>query len=621
MKRIRSALGLPAAVLGVLAIAAAPAAPPAGPPAAPPAAPGDRAAGPGVGVIQGEVVGRANVRRVVESSLLAPLRPVRPGQSLTLTVRMEIARGWHVNSARPTLDYLIPTRLVFLDPAPVWVDDIAYPPGAMVTLKFAGEALSVYEGSTVLRATVRPRPDGPSGVRDLKARLTYQACDDTTCLPPETVEFAVPLRVEGEPVAGAAAPLRPAAGPDEGNAGGADIARVRQEQGLLVLLGVVFLGGLALNLTPCVYPVMPVTISFFAGQAAAGWGRRVALPALYVLGMAVTYSALGVVAGLSGGLLGSALQNPGVVGGLVALFVVMALWMFGLFDLRLPAWASRVGGGRRGAAGALVMGLTMGLVAAPCIGPFVVGLLAFVGATGDPILGFWLFFVMALGLGLPTLLLGIFSGALASLPRSGVWLIFAKKVMGVALLGVALYFAQPFLADRTLGWAGLALALGAGLYLGLFDRTLAGARRFLAVRLVTGVAVVAAGAWLTLPLVQAKPALAWEPYDHGALARASVEGRPTIIDFSADWCLPCRELERFTFTDPSVIDEAARFRLLKADLTQFESAPVSQIRDRFDVIGVPTIVFLDSGGQERRELRLFGFEPAAAFLERMRQVR
>jgi thiol:disulfide interchange protein DsbD len=267
------------------------------------------------------------------------------------------------------------------------------------------------------------------------------------------------------------------------------------------------------------------------------------------------------------------------------------------------------------------MGLTMGLVAAPCIGPFVVGLLAFVGATGDPILGFWLFFVMALGLGLPTLLLGIFSGALASLPRSGVWLIYAKKVMGVALLGVALFFAQPFLADRVLGWAGLALALGAGLYLGLFDRTLAGARRFLPVRLTTGVAVVLAGAWLTLPLVQAKPALAWEAYDHGALARAGVEGRPLIIDFSADWCLPCRELERFTFTDPRVIDEAARFRLLKADLTQFESAPVRQIRDRFDVIGVPTIVFLDSRGEERRDLRLFGFEPPAAFLERMRQVR
>src|SRR5688572_20708600 len=149
---------------------------------------------------------------------------------------------------------------------------------------------------------------------------------------------------------------------------------------------------------------------------------------------------------------GPPLQHPWIVGGLVVLFVVMALSMFGLFELRLPSSFTRLGGGRRGALGALVMGLTMGLVAAPCIGPFVVGLIAFVGASGDPFFGFWLFFVLAIGMGLPNLVLGIFSGALAGLPRSGAWLIYAKKVMGVALLAVAIYFAQPFLGDRAIGW-------------------------------------------------------------------------------------------------------------------------------------------------------------------------
>jgi thiol:disulfide interchange protein DsbD len=294
--------------------------------------------------------------------------------------------------------------------------------------------------------------------------------------------------------------------------------------------------------------------------------------------------------------------------------------MFGLFDIRLPGSITRLGGGRRGPFGALVMGLTMGLVAAPCIGPFVVGLLAFVSASGDPVLGFWLFFVMAVGMGVPNLVLGIFSSALSSLPRSGEWLIYAKKVMGIGLLAVALYFVQPFLSDRVLGWTALLFALAAGVYLAVFERTRLAARWFVPLRVAVGAAIVLFGAWLSLPLVQARPEVEWAPYNQDSLDRALASARPVIIDFSADWCLPCRELERYTFTDPAVIEEAGRFALLKADLTEFESETVRQMRERFEVIGVPTIVFIDSRGEEHPDLRLYGFEPAEQFLVRMRQV-
>jgi thiol:disulfide interchange protein DsbD len=402
---------------------------------------------------------------------------------------------------------------------------------------------------------------------------------------------------------------------------GGGVAAVLAERGLLALLGLVFVGGLALNLTPCIYPMMPVTIGFFATQARASWPARIGLPALYVAGMAVTYSVLGVAAGLSGGLIGSTLQSPWVVGGLVVLFVVLALSMFGLFELRLPGSITRFGGGRRGPVGALMMGLTMGLVAAPCIGPFIVGLLAFVGASGDPILGFWLFFVMAIGMGLPNLVLGVFSGSLAGLPRSGEWLIYAKKVMGIGMLAVALYFAQPLLKDRVVGMIAVAFALASGAYLGFFERTRIGSRLFPLLKAAIGVMVVAAGIWLSMPLLGAREGPEWQAYSPEAFGRASLTGRPILIDFYADWCLPCRELDRFTFSDKGVIEETGRYVLLKADLTQFESRQVREIRDRFDVVGVPTIVFLDSRGEEREDLRLHGFETAGAFLARLRQVR
>jgi thiol:disulfide interchange protein DsbD len=294
--------------------------------------------------------------------------------------------------------------------------------------------------------------------------------------------------------------------------------------------------------------------------------------------------------------------------------------MFGLFEFRMPSAVTRVSGGRRGPVGAVLMGGTVGLVAAPCIGPFVVGLLVFVGASGQPVLGFWLFFVLAIGLGLPSLLLGIFSGTLASLPRSGMWLIYAKKVMGIALLAVAIYFLQPFLSDRQVGWIALAFAGASALYLSILERSRITSSWFLGARLSVGALVAFAGLWLAMPLVSARPELKWGPYTAEGLEAARAEGRPIIIDFFADWCLPCKELDRYTFSDPQVIEAAQRFLRLKADLTSFSSEPVAELRDRFDVVGVPTIVFIDGRGDERVDLRLYGFEEPQDFVERLAQV-
>jgi thiol:disulfide interchange protein DsbD len=588
-------------------------------------------------VVTGTVVGRANRERVVDSVLKVPSGSVRPGAAAPLDVVLTIKSGWHTNSSKPTLDYLIPTKVTLTETGGGTAEGIQYPEGEMVKLQFADESLSVYQGSVTIHARVRV-PADKTGALPIVARLNYQSCSDKACLPPETIEFRTALDVQGAPLSDAERAAEPpapagAAGHESGGAiaatplggrgrGQDQLSVLLRERGMLFVLGVVFLSGLALCLTPCVYPMIPVTLGYFSQQAAGtGWGRRVALPALYVLGMAITYSILGVIAGLTGGLFGAALQNPILVGVLILLFIAMALWMFGVYELRLPGFLTRLGVGRAGALGAFVMGLTLGLVAAPCIGPFIVTLLAFVGASGSPVLGFWMFFVLACGMGLPFLLLGMFSGALANLPRSGAWLIYAKKVMGIALLGVAIYFAQPFLSDRILGWMALGFTLIAGAWLAFFEGTKMKAAWFPPLRVAVGLLVVLVGAWLALPLVRAREEVPWQPYSEAALQEARAANKPVLVDFFAVWCAPCRELDRNTYSDPRVLDALDRFVLLKADLTNEESPEVQSLRERFEVYGVPTVVMIDSKGEDRKDLRLTGFEPPPAFLKRLEQVR
>ena len=398
--------------------AARAAASPASAPASDAVSAGQAAAGAGATRdVPGQVVGRANRERVVESVLKAPSQPVRPGAAAPLEFVMTIRDGWHTNSSRPTLEYLIPTKVTFTDTGRGAAEGIEYPDGKMVKLQFADEQLSVYEGKIGIRARLRVPPDAPAGPMAFVARLNYQSCSDKACLPPETVEFKGAVEVGGAPLSEAERAAEAPAPPSEGGAGAAaggpatgatpggagsvasaplkgrdgqdQLSLLLRERGMLFVIGFVFLGGLALCLTPCVYPMIPVTLGYFSQQAeGASWGRRIGLPSLYVLGIAITYSVLGVVVGLTGGLFGSMMQNPIVVGVLILLFVAMAFWMFGVYELRLPGFLTRFGGGRAGAVGAFVMGLTLGLVAAPCVGPFIVTLLAFVAATGSPVIGF-----------------------------------------------------------------------------------------------------------------------------------------------------------------------------------------------------------------------------------------
>jgi len=257
----------------------------------------------------------------------------------------------------------------------------------------------------------------------------------------------------------------------------------------LELLGI-FLGGMALNATPCVYPLIPVTVAYFAARGLEDErsnAARAAHAALYVAGLAVMNSFLGVLAALTGGLVGSALQSPVLLVFVAGTLLFLAAGLFGVWELRVPTPLSRLSTRTfTGYFGSFFMGLTLGLVAAPCIGPFVLGLLTWVAASGDPRLGFLVFFTLSLGLGLPQFFLAVFSGQIHRLPRSGYWMVWIRKLLGWTLVGMAAYFLLPLLGD-TVGWMLMAATvLFGGLHLALVGKDEVVGRRFRLVRSLAG---------------------------------------------------------------------------------------------------------------------------------------
>ena len=395
-----------------------------------------------------------------------------------------------------------------------------------------------------------------------------------------------------------------------------DVAALVEGSGWLLTYGAIFLGGLALNLTPCVYPLIPITVSFFAGRRENRRAHAVGLSCLYVLGIAITYSAIGVAAALSGQMLGFLLQKPFVLLLFSGLMVALALSQFGLFELRPPSFlVSRHGDGPE-TLQALSMGLVAGIVAAPCIGPFVLGLLLYVGRTRDPFTGFTMFLTLALGLGLPYFALGLFTRALKSLPRSGAWMVGVKKAFGFILLALALSFAQPLLGDRAYSYGLAVLAFAA---FGTFAVRPALRKGRLGRVMATGAALVGlvgVGVMSQTPL----PSPEWVPYSASALEQAAAEGKPVVIDFYADWCLPCKEMDLVTFSRSEVLEAAGPMVMIKADVTLDSTEASREAVPHFQVEGVPTVVFLDAEGRERKDLRLGSFVRAPEMLVRMRAL-
>jgi len=388
------------------------------------------------------------------------------------------------------------------------------------------------------------------------------------------------------------------------------------------LLGI-FAGGIALNLTPCVYPLIPITVSYFGGKTGQSRGKLFTQGVCYIGGLSVTNSLLGVTAALTGGLMGAMLQSPFVLTTVAAILVFFATSLLGFWELRLPFWLTQAASkSYTGYSGSLFMGITVGVVAAPCIGPFVLGLLTWVASMGNPWLGFLIFFTLSIGLGLPLFFLAMFSGKLDKLPRSGEWMIWVRKLMGWVLVGMAAYFIRPLLPPP----AGLlvlaAVALAAGLHLCRIDRTQAAFRAFDWIKTGTGIIGLVVATYMVGSLIMQGSGVQWHAYSDQLLSEAVAKQKAVIIDFSAAWCAPCRELDEVTFHNREVVKQAEQdFIMIKVDLTRKGSTDNERLLRKYDVKGVPTIVFLDRQGKERHDLRLVDFVPPDQFLVSMAEIR
>ncbi|BEG76821.1 Thiol:disulfide interchange protein DsbD [Achromobacter xylosoxidans] len=527
-----------------------------------------------------------------------------------------------------------------------------YPKGEVKYDPTFEKDMEVYHQDVVIRVPVTP------GGQPFTLTLTGQGCADAgLCYPPMDSSVRLTPVADGYAVAGnggaSAAPAASGGGLSAlVNAGDTGLADALGGLGWIKTAGVFLVLGLLLAFTPCVLPMIPILSSIVLGGASQERptrGRGLALAATYVLGMSVVYTALGVAAGLSGAGLAAWLQTPWILTLFAILLAVLALAMFDAFTFQMPSGiqarlaerSSRIPGGRH--TGALLMGALSALIVGPCVAAPLAGALLYISQTGDVVLGGSALFAMAWGMGVPLLIVGASSGAL--LPKAGPWMDGVKRLFGMLLLATAWWMLIPVVPTwvQMTGWAFLAI-VGA-VMLRAFDALPAGAGSARMFGKGVGLLLaLAAAAWLVGAASGGRDVL--QPLSHFASGGPAAAGtaahagevqfkrvrnnaeldallaqsqQPVMLDFYADWCVSCREMERFTFTDPGVAQRMAGMLLVQADVTA-NNADDRALLKRFRLFGPPGIMFFAPGGKELPDARVVGFQDAKRFTESLDRV-
>lgn len=595
-------------------------------------------------------------------SIEKAVREAMPGQSLSVTILFDM----------PAKHYIYADSLKI---EPAAVEGISFKkailPGSVKKHdKYIGP-VQVYNRPISISLPLDIDENAVSGAKTLLFKISYQGCTEALCLMPAEENISADIMVLSDSIKTLPAQAQgsgqlvlfkgeetekisendkklqsvdpfqpvveivdePVIEPQEEN----PFQNAAASFGLFGVLIAAFAWGFVTSLTPCVYPMIPVTMSVIGAGSAGNAYRGFLLSVVYVLGMSLIYAMFGLFAAMTGGLFGSNVNHPAVRVIVALVFTVLALSMFDLYYIQVPAFIrnrlDKAGGS--GILGVFITGAVSGAVVSPCVGPMLVSLLVYIATVGDKLQGFLIMWSFSLGLGMLFLMVGTFSGFMASLPKAGSWMETMKHVFGVILLGIALYYIEPLLPENLFWLFTGILLIGTGVFAGAFDQI--NADSSVRDRLAKVVGIVC----LTLGIVYAASfatdgrlfvsgvkstseakieKIVWIDDEESGLSRAKLTQQPIMIDFSADWCAACKKLEKETFTHPDVIREAEGLVCIKIDCTDTKDSRVKALQKKYGVHGLPTIVFLTSSGKIMPGRSIMEFIGPEQMVSNMRQA-
>lgn len=488
---------------------------------------------------------------------------------------------------------------------------------------------------------------------DASIKITYQGCAEKgLCYPPTSKVIKLSKFVTDEGIANTSPIATPSSNADQQTSMG-EVQKSEQHQlsdmlkqdSLLLTLIAFFVGGLLLSFTPCVFPMYPILTGIIVGQGEGLTTKKAfTLSFFYVQGMAITYTLLGVVVAMAGAKFQAVFQHPTVLIGLSVLFIFLALSMFGVFNLALPAsWQNKLNNlsnKQKGGSitGVLIMGVISGLVASPCTTAPLTGALLYISQTGDVILGASALYALSLGMGLPLLILGSSGGKL--LPKAGAWMNIIKNTFGLLLLAVPVFLLErfiPVVASQAL-WALLILASASYFYVANQNHAAAqneqqGKGFWYGLRSLVIFLMLFFGANLAYQLVLPSSSVIANDAQHPSFKQvtsltqlhnevksANMQGKTVMVDLYADWCIACKEFEKYTFVDAEVQKALSNSVWLQIDMTDFDSTDNAELVQHYTILGLPSILFFDLQGNELTKQRTTGFMKAAEFSTHVKSI-